>query len=258
MNSKFTQIDSYISHQISQYKQFMSIDCFPELKISVISTFPSSCTQSGYVPLAEHKYIVNNHSHILEIQGSILNDFHADYLLYHEFTHAYDIFKYANNDANMVLALNAFTEYHAAQIDLIKLLNFPSIDYYKPFFMTSHVKTVFGECSVIDYINDRYSSILSLVARKSFQSDCATLTTLLGLIFNYFGYISICHMYAVDFSNYRFSFNVIKEIIPTDVVERLINMLNKWLTPHSINILCDGYATILQNLLYEYNFLKEK
>ena len=70
--------------------------------------------------------------------------------------------------------IDSFTEYHAAQIDLIKLLNFPSVDYYKPFFMTSYVKTVFGECSVIDYINDRYSSILSLVARKLFQNAYRT------------------------------------------------------------------------------------
>ena len=256
MSYQSNQINIYIFRKISQYKQFMSIDIFPKIKVSVVNINVPDCLQSKYVALTNHKYRLNDHSHTLEVPELFINNNHADYLLYHELTHAYDIFKYAQNDSNRACALNAFTEYHAAQIELIKLLNFSSVKHTKPFLMTDCINTVFGKCSVTEYINDRYTTIFRLVTHQSFKHDRKTLIVLLAVVFNYFGYISICRMYAGDFCEDQFYFDAIKKIIPHNVVEILKKLLAGWLDDYCINILCDGYTTILQNIFHEYGFLE--
>ena len=52
----------------------------------------------------------------------------AKHLIFHEFTHIYDSYRYVKGDKVRCAGLSGFTEYHASQVELVQLLNVENID----------------------------------------------------------------------------------------------------------------------------------
>lgn len=58
------------------------------------------------------------------------NDQYIKSILFHEFTHIYDTnitFKEIINNENLISAINAYTEYHASQIEILSNIGYNSI-----------------------------------------------------------------------------------------------------------------------------------
>ncbi|ODP30357.1 hypothetical protein PTI45_00224 [Paenibacillus nuruki] len=98
----------------------------------------------------------------------------------------------------------AFTEYHASQIEMLKLLEIEFI-LDKPSFSVSNtiVSTILGDKTVFRYIKEELEGIRNLISNEKFPKDIKELSTALGMIFNSLGRISICRMYASDYAIYK-------------------------------------------------------
>lgn len=120
-------------------------------------------------------------------------------MLFHEFTHILDSEQYVNGDKKRNVGFKGYLEYHAAQIDFLRLLNVKSINQEFSFSVEQEIETVDGKQKAIVYVRKTHELARKLISKKEFPSDHEMLSTAIGIVFNYWGRRSICKMYAVDY-----------------------------------------------------------
>ena len=107
-----------------EYKRFMGVEEFPlyETRIQTISI--EEMDEKGCDSAAEAKYEVSNNKHTLIINSNLLDDF----LVFHEFTHILDSHQFVKENKVIYMGITGFSEYHASQVELVKLLGSKTID----------------------------------------------------------------------------------------------------------------------------------
>ncbi|MGD6816327.1 hypothetical protein ACQCVE_04520 [Metabacillus sp. 113a] len=190
MNKSNLLIKSFITQKLETYKDFMLIDKMPEFQLKIDDT----------KVFASHNYDVKNDRHLLIVGPNITK---MEGILFHEFTHIYDVMKISAKDANSYAKNRGFTEYHAAQIELLKLLNAKNIENKLTFSLEQFIRTPFGDITVLDYILKCVEEVRESLLKGIYPDSIKNLSNILGIIFNHLGRISICQLYAYDYEHYK-------------------------------------------------------
>lgn len=108
---------------MEDYKKFVGISAFPDFTIkSKEMTLEKSTTQGFDAPAAVF-YDVPTGKHSLEIWSKLyLPQMNAQYLVFHEFTHIWDAEVYSLKDKVKHMSNKGYTEFHAAQVDFMRIL----------------------------------------------------------------------------------------------------------------------------------------
>ena len=242
-------LNNFINKCIRQYADFMGIDKMPSFDIAPINLSLDEANKKGYGSFATHYYDINTGAHRLEVWKDLYRpQLNAEYLLYHEFTHIVDTETYSNRDKMKNVAIKGYTEYHAAQIDFLRILGAKSINSFSSFSLNQELETILRRESALDYVLDAHNTAATLIARPDFPADIATLATTIGLLFNYLGRLSVCKMYAEDYGSHidKFSDTTIEQqFFGKDVYQALATFLSGWLSEPHIKILGDAYLKII-------------
>ncbi|MBX8943460.1 hypothetical protein [Lysinibacillus sp. K60] len=190
MNKKNLLIKSYITQKLASYKNFMLTEKTPEFQLIIDEA----------KVFASHNYDVKNDRHSLLVGPDIVN---MEAILFHEFTHMYDVIRFSTKDSISYAQNRGYTEYHAAQIELLKLLNAKNIEDKLTFSLQQSIKTPFGEITVLDYILKCVEEVRELILKEIYPDNLYELSNTLGIIFNYLGRISICQLYADDYDHFK-------------------------------------------------------
>lgn len=103
---------------------------------------------------------------------------------------------YVQKDKMKNVMYRGFSEYHAGQIDFLKVLGAKKVDESISFSMKQILKTVGNPETAEEFV---VNTSKDLINRGDFPADVETLVIMFGLIFNYWGRSSICKMHAVDY-----------------------------------------------------------
>ena len=150
--------------------------------------------------------------------------------------------------------VRGFLEYHASQIETIKILGYESIGENISFSMKQQVETVASIKSMQNFVDEPANTAKSLLRRSDFPKDLETLLTTAALIFNYYGRRSICLMYAQD---YREDVDIMEfsEFIGTAQLDALDTFLKGWLNAAQIDVLGKFYFGMIGTKIKEYGLV---
>lgn len=126
----------------------------------------------------------------------------SDYLLFHEFTHALDISLYGAGDVNRYNALRGYLEYHAAQVEMMKLVGASKFTDSIEFSMHDTITDIEGPKSVLEYVEHGIEVVTSAMAKPGFKTEIAQVFHAVGALYNHLGRLSICQMASPDFDQY--------------------------------------------------------
>ncbi len=238
-------LKTYIDKCAKKYAEFMEIDKLPSFEIITKAISLDTANKKGFGAFAAHSYNVTTGVHSLKVWSELYNpQLNAEYMLFHEFTHILDTDKYVRGDKNQNVAIRGFTEYHAAQVDFMRLLGADKITSKVSFTMNQEFNTVEGRKTAYDFVVNAHNVASSLIARGEFPADIETLSTTLGLIFNYWGRRSICRMYSTDYMDLVDS-SEIEKFFGHDAYKGLELLMNGWLSETNINLLLEFYLKMV-------------
>ncbi|WP_334104163.1 hypothetical protein [Muricomes intestini] len=251
MNKEQILLHTYIKQAAKRYIDFMEIEKLPQFGIveKVISL--SSVDKRGFGSYATHHYDILTGTHTLIVWPGICQ-LHAEYLLFHEFTHILDTDMYVQKDKMKNAMYKGFSEYHAGQIDFLKVLGVKKIDPSISFSMNQIVDTVENTKAAEEYVIKSHDVSTNLINRSDFPADVETLAITVGLIFNYWGRRSICKMYAVDYVE-SVDNTAIEKFIGKDLFRALDTFMNGWLEEEQIKIIADFYFKMMVSKTKEYS-----
>lgn len=248
---------TYVENCIESFMTFISISSLPEIQMIPMTLSPSDAHAKGFGSLATHYYDVSTGHHTLKIWEDIYKpQLHADYLVFHELTHVVDTEKYAQRDKMKNVAIKGYTEYHAAQIDFLKVLGAETASEGRVFSLSQRIVTIIKEQTALSFVLAAHEAVLALLTRSDFPRDLEALVTALGMIFNYIGRKSICKMYASDYCEFTCLLNdtiIESNFLGQDVYNALDTMLTGWLSESLIEILGIGYTKIVFGMVDKYN-----
>lgn len=245
------ELSLYLTAYQNDYKRFMGIDNFPTYDIRIKETSMSMALARGYEAPAEAHYEARTQKHILTISSNV--ELHKQ-LIYHEFTHMLDSEMYVGNDPVRYAKLSGFTEYHAAQVELMKLLGAKTVDEKISFSMSTIIDTYSGNRTVSQYVEEKRLHAVELFSRQDFPADLAMLKSAMGVLFNYFGLRSICEMYATDYSE-KIDNEAFMKHISTFQFSPVNRHMHGWLDKDGIESSMDMYWGIMLSLLRANRFI---
>ncbi len=244
-------LNLYLTAYQNDYKRFMGIDKFPTYDIRIKETSLSMALARGYEAPAAAHYVPKTQKHTLTISSNV--ELHKQFV-YHEFTHMLDSEMYVDGDPVRYAKLSGFTEYHASQVELMKLLGAQTVDEKISFSMSTIIDTYSGKRTVSQYVEEKRLHAVELFSRQDFPADLDMLKSAVGVLFNYFGLRSICEMYATDYT----------EKIDNDAFLKHISVfhfapangrMRGWLNKDGIEKSMDIYWDILWPLLQANRFV---
>lgn len=240
-------IKSFINQKLVSYKNFMIIDKMPVFQLIIDDT----------KTFASHNYDVKNDKHLLIVGPNITQ---MESILFHEFTHMYDVMNFSANNSDNYAKNRGFTEYHAAQIELLKFLNAKKIDDKLSFSLNQSIKTPFGEITVIDYIFKCIEETRKNLLKKIYPDNLPLLSNTLGIIFNHLGRISIYQLYAYDYELYKEKLEELDFAVSFlgENSLKIISMTRDFLTDKEIRDLGELYFPIVIELINKYKIHFQK
>lgn len=243
-------IANILKNYEQDYVSFMDVKVFPTYDLQLKEASLDNAEDRGYEPVAQTYYDFQNNAHILIVSTNLPLD---EYLFFHEFTHILDADMYAKTDKLRYAGLHGFTEYHASQAELLKLLGAKSISDKLSFSMSDHIEALGRGQNVQHYVDNKYRVARELFLRTDFPKDIETLKSAYGVLFNYWGLRSICEMCATDF----------KEEVNNEPFLRFTSSLNfalmnglmhGWLSPNNIDRTIILYLNMIMPLIQQYHF----
>lgn len=117
----------YIESKVDEYKKFMGIDTFPDYVLETRELTLDKSIKTGFDSLATARYDFNMRKNILTVASQVVT-LKADYVIFHELTHILDEETHCKGDKIKHMANAGFTEYHASQVEMMKLIGVASID----------------------------------------------------------------------------------------------------------------------------------
>lgn len=231
----------------------MNIEKFPQFKIVEKKISLSDANKKGFGSFASHHYDIPTGTHSLELWLDMYQpQLHAEYLLFHEFTHILDTEMYVQKDKMKSVMYRGFSEYHAGQIDFLKVLGVKRADASFSFSIKQMLETIGGPTTAEEFVIAAHDTSTSLINRSDFPADVETLATTFGLIFNYLGRRSICKMFAVDYSE-KVDNKAIEKCIGKEPFAALDAFMNGWLPEGHIKLLGEFYLNMIASKMKKYS-----
>lgn len=193
------KLAEYVKYCEQLYLDFVGIKQLPNYRISEKTLQLNLNEESNLYAVASSKYTVSTDTHDLLLYPNFPQP--TEHILFHEFTHIWDAETYAKRDPERYLTNIGYTGFHAAQVELMKILNADSIHSTPSFSMDQIVDTYYGQMPVNSYIQRAYLTASKRIQEKDFSENLEDLLTVIELIFNYLGRCSICKMFAFDYQD---------------------------------------------------------
>ena len=171
--------------------------------------------------------------------------------MFHELTHIADAEKYSQQDKLKHMSNRGYTEYHAAQIDFMKLLGVKKISDTFSFSMTQKFETVGGEKTALQFTLAPHDLAVSLIERDDFPANIETLATTFGVTFNYYGRRAICKMHSTDFKD-EIDNSAIEKFLGIDTVKALDTFMQGWFGPEKVAMIDMLYGRMVVSLAQKY------
>lgn len=189
----------YVKYCEQLYLDFMGIKQLPNYRILEKTLQLDLNGESNIYAVASSKYSVSTDTHDLLLYSNFPQP--TEHILFHEFTHIWDAETYTKRDPKRSLINIGYTGFHAAQVELMKILNADSIQGTPSFSIDQIVDTYYGKMTVDSYIRRAYLTASERIRKKTFPENMEDLLTVIELIFNYLGRRSICKMFAFDYQD---------------------------------------------------------
>lgn len=231
-----------------EFKNFMGITKFPMYKLQTKKVSLNLAERQGYEVLASASYQPETNSHTLVVTTNLPLSKH---LLFHEFTHMFDVEMYVNGNKIRYAGISGFTEYHASQIELMQLLGAKYITDTVSFSMNTIIDTLTGKKSVSQYLSEKQQHAIQLFSRNSFPDDLSTLKTAIGLLYNYWGIRSVCEMYSTNYTE-TINNDAFLSFIPSFDFSAANRLMHGWLNGKSIESSITLYFNILFPLIKNF------
>lgn len=245
------ELSLYLTAYQNDYKRFIGIDKFPTYDVRFKETSLATALARGYEAPAAAHYVPKTQKHTLTISSNV--ELHKQFV-YHEFTHMLDSEMYVDGDPVRYAKLSGFTEYHASQVELMKLLGAQTVDEKISFSMSTIIDTYSGNRTVSQYVEEKRLHAVELFSRQDFPVDLAMLKSAMGVLFNYFGLRSICEMYATDYSE-KIDNEAFMKHISTFQFSPVNRHMHGWLDKEGIESCMDMYWKIMLSLLRVNRFI---
>lgn len=235
------------------FLKFMNVSCLPNYTITPINITPENADSKGYAAPANVKYDFNTNTHHMSI-WTILPTLTADYIMFHEFTHMIDTERFCKSNKIKYIANKGYTEYHASQVALMKMLGAKTIDSTLSFTMEQPVETYSGCISVAELLNTPLNTISEIIKRNDFPADIDTLSTVIGLAFNYYGYRSICQMFAQNYAGSE-NTSALKQLMGDSTVNLIGKLMYGWFDDAKVAIIDDICKNVIFSMLKKHNLM---
>lgn len=253
MNREQMLLNTYVNQSAQRYIDFMEIEKLPQFAITEKKISLVDANKKGFGSFASHHYDIQTGTHSLEVWSDIyLPQLHAEYLLFHEFTHILDTETYVQKDKMKNVMYRGFSEYHAGQIDFMKTLSAKKANDHFEFSMKQIIETEGNPKTAEEFVALAHDTSVSLIKRNDFPADVETLAITFGLIFNYWGRRSICKMYAVDYVE-RADNEAIEKCIGREPFKALDAFMNGWLNEDQIKLIGEFYFKMIAAKMKEYS-----
>ena len=196
----------------------MEIEKLPQYKIDFFEINVEESDAAGFASAAQAYYNTKTDEHILRICKSSEI---PRYIVFHEFTHILDTEMYAKQDSWKYMALSGYTEYHAAQVELMIMLG------------------------------ARHQLVVNMMNRTDFPRDIEALKTTVGVLYNYFGVRSICKMYAKDYTE-EVDNTIIIQKLSKVLFEEINSFMVGWFNEAQVELSFVSYMKIMWPMLQSY------
>lgn len=242
----------YIKECEEEYKELLGVEHFPKYEITYKELGIKKAERQGYDSFATAYYDIPTGRHILEIWSNLYTLKTAGKaVVFHELTHIYDDDVIVGNDKMRYLGNHAYGEYHASQMELMKLLRAKNLNDTITFSMQDKIHTVTGTKSINEYVGEAHKLAAELISRIDFPTDIDMLKSTLGIIFNYYGRRSICKMYANDYLDSPDNVTIKRFLTPQ--MEKLLNsFMEGWFDTVKVEQLCKFYQNLILVLIQQY------
>lgn len=246
-------ISLYVRKCEIDYLNFMGVECLPDYTITPINISIEETDNKGYATPAYVKYDFDTNTHHMNI-WTIFPTLSADYIMFHEFTHMIDTERFCKSYRIKYIANKGYTEYHASQVALMKLLGVENINSTPSFKMEQTVETYSGSKSINDLVSTPLGTILEIIGRNDFPADIGAISTVIGLAFNYYGYRSICRMFADDYIGDEDTSAI--ELLLGDGTSKLLDKLMVgWFDDVKVSIVDKLCENLVSTMLKKYKFM---
>lgn len=240
--------ESEVKKLEKDYIDFMAIDSFPSYTFASKTVSLSKADSEGFDSVAQAKYNPGTQEHTLIVADNLIIE---PYILFHEFTHILDAETYARGDKVKYATSSGFTEYHASQIELLKMLGVNSVNEHLSFSASKMVMTIGDNKTIQQYVDMKRNHATELFAREDFPKNIEQLKTAMGVLFNYWGLRSICYMYCKDYKEKNDNGAFLRYISP-DVFQTMNKLMVGWLSDMLVDISCKGYWGMIYPLIRKY------
>lgn len=246
-------ITDYVRSCVDDFKHFVGIDSFPVFDVKSKEITIEKSLKQGFDSTAAVFYDIPTGRHTLEIWSKLsLPQMNAEYLVFHELTHIWDADVFSQRDKLKHMSNKGYTEYHAAQIDFMKLLGAKNIAEPFSFSMKQTVEPFGGTKTAKGFVDMPRNLAVELISRGDFPANIETLATTMGAIFNYYGRRSICKMYAIDYVANE-DMSVIAGFIGEDTVKALDAFMLGWLDTTRVSLIDALYGKMIVALAQRNN-----
>lgn len=246
-------LDSYVQKKKEAYMQFMGIDSFPDFTLVSKHMDKNDSKDVGWGAFAEHFYDVNTFKHKLVVWEDLWkNQSAGDYLLFHEFTHILDTERFVNKDKMRNAMIRGYTEYHAGQVDLLRIAGEKSYNVPASFSIKTVVKTVGTDKTLEEYINSSAYAAIELINRTDFPTDMATFAAMLSMTFNYFGRRSVCKLYAQDYND-TVDMTIIRNFIGEEPFDALNKFMEGFFDDSKVELIMEFFFKMFVSLAQKHN-----
>lgn len=227
----------------------MGINYFPCYELQLKEVSQERAEVDGIESSANTNFLIDLKKHILCVATNLPIE---KYIIFHELTHMLDSELYVKGSKIRKLGLWGYTEYHASQIGFAALLGAAELNGIKPFSMKDTCKTISGNMSILEYVQEKQQTAISVFSRKGFPANIEQLSNSLGILFNYWGLRSICEMYATDFTEIIDN-SIFMDFIPSNHFCAINRLMHGWLDEKQIEQSIVLYNTMLCAIVQQWN-----
>lgn len=234
----------------------MGVDTLPEMEIRPIELSVEEANAKGYGAWATVFYDPSSDTYQMDVWKDIYPpQMHADYVLFHEFTHALDIEQLAKRDKMKYAKIRGYMEYHASQVELMKQLGARTFTDHISFSMDDIVKGITADKSVAEILRVGKKTATDLIQRIDFPTDLDMLLTTMSIIFNHLGRLSICQQYAKDYEKYESEltdFQIEESMFGSDAWKLISALMKGFMSEDAIRMEMDCHFGIVVSIMKKY------
>ena len=246
-------VSMYVRKCEIDFLKFMGVSCLPSYTVTPINITQEETDNRGYAAPANVKYDFDTNTHNMSI-WTIFPTLSADYIMFHEFTHMVDTERFCKSDRIKYMANKGYTEYHASQVALMKLLGAETVDDSLSFSMEQTIETYSGSKSISQLIETPLNTVSEIIQRKDFPSDISDVSTVIGLVFNYYGYRSICKLFATNYTESEDKSSIVS-LMGDTTIKLLDTLMLGWFNDSKVDVIDKICKELIFSMLKKYKFM---